>query len=289
MKSKLLIAAGVLFLTMGLFVGVVGAQNDAATQGALLYDKWWGVTGADAPTTDHPLWATQSSNTRSGKDTWRCKECHGWDYKGVDGAYGSGSHMTGFAGVYDSRTKSVDELVAALKGGTNADHDFSAVMDDTALNNLAAFIQGVQDDSLYIDYDAKTALNGNAGKGAVLYEDTCAKCHGADGTELNFHTPEDPEYVGTVAAGNPQEFFHKAIYGQPGSDPAMIGGLEAGWSLDQIANVLAYAQTLPTGAADAAPATLPATGGVPFNPSWLLMLGGVASLGIGLLGLRKKA
>jgi len=38
-----------------------------------------------------PLWATQSSNTRSGKDTWRCKECHGWDYMGVDGAYGSGS------------------------------------------------------------------------------------------------------------------------------------------------------------------------------------------------------
>jgi len=23
------------------------------------------------------------SNPRTGADTWRCKECHGWDYKGV--------------------------------------------------------------------------------------------------------------------------------------------------------------------------------------------------------------
>jgi thiosulfate dehydrogenase len=24
------------------------------------------------------LWASQSSNTRDGSTTWRCKECHGW-------------------------------------------------------------------------------------------------------------------------------------------------------------------------------------------------------------------
>ncbi|MFQ5408280.1 MAG: hypothetical protein ACE5FI_07670, partial [Anaerolineales bacterium] len=66
-------------------------------RGGLLYDKWWVPLGLDQPEDDHPLWATQDSNTRSGKDTWRCKECHGWDYQGVDGAYGGGSHMTGFA------------------------------------------------------------------------------------------------------------------------------------------------------------------------------------------------
>ena len=54
--------------------------------GARLYDSYFGETGLAAPTTDHPLWATRpdmSSNPRTGKDTWRCKECHGWDYKGV--------------------------------------------------------------------------------------------------------------------------------------------------------------------------------------------------------------
>jgi thiosulfate dehydrogenase len=52
-----------------------------------LYDSWWTVTGTDRPTTDQPLWQTQTTNTRTGADTWRCKECHGWDYQGKDGAY----------------------------------------------------------------------------------------------------------------------------------------------------------------------------------------------------------
>ncbi|MBI4316176.1 MAG: hypothetical protein HY679_09580, partial [Chloroflexi bacterium] len=79
-------------------------------RGGLLYDTWWEVIdsekghseameGMSEPTTDHPLWKTQTTNTRTGPDTWRCKECHGWDYKGVDGAYGGGSHKTGFAGI----------------------------------------------------------------------------------------------------------------------------------------------------------------------------------------------
>src|SRR3990172_1061139 len=75
-------------------------------RGGLLYDEWWVVIAedeaeahmAEGPATDHPLWKTQTTNTRTGADTWRCKECHGWDYKGVDGAYGSGSHQTGFKG-----------------------------------------------------------------------------------------------------------------------------------------------------------------------------------------------
>ncbi|MFQ5613837.1 MAG: c-type cytochrome, partial [Anaerolineae bacterium] len=270
MKSKLFVAAGLLLLLLGLFVGVAGAQDDAVIQGGLLYDKWWKVVGADEPTTDHPLWATQSTNTRSGADTWRCKECHGWDYKGKDGAYGSGSHFTGFPGVFDARTKSVDEIVAALKGGSNSDHDFSTVMDDAALNNLAVFIQNVLDQSQYIDYATKSPIGGDAANGQVLFADNCALCHGEDGTDLNFHTPDDPEYVGTVAAGNPQEFLHKAHYGQPGSTPRMIAGLEKGWTTDQIVDVLAFVRTLPTGAAEE-PATLPVSGGVLPDPSLLLL------------------
>ncbi len=284
MKSKLLIAAGVFLLTLGLFVGVVSAQNEAIIQGGLLYDKWWTVTGADEPTTDHPLWATQSTNTRSGADTWRCKECHGWDYMGADGAYGSGSHFTGFPGVFGARSKSVDELTAALKGDTNPDHDFSTVMDDTALTNLAAFIQSTLDYTQYVDYSSKTVIGGDAANGQVLYADGCALCHGDDGTKLNFHDPDEPEYVGTIAVDNPQEFLHKALYGQPGSEPMMMGSIQKGWTIEQTADILAYAQTLPTGEE---PAALPATGGVPFDVSLLLIAGGALSLGAGLLRRRK--
>jgi len=109
-------------------------------RGGQLYDTWWAVVAeaeedehshdehedaAGAPEGDHPLWATQTTNERSGPDTWRCKECHGWDYKGADGAYGSGSHFTGFPGVFGSKDKDQAEILAAMHGSTNPDHDFS--------------------------------------------------------------------------------------------------------------------------------------------------------------------
>src|SRR3990172_5236428 len=62
--------------------------------GGRLYDDWIKTSGVATPSGNSTLWAGQTTNTRSGKDTWRCKECHGWDYKGKDGAYSKGSHLT---------------------------------------------------------------------------------------------------------------------------------------------------------------------------------------------------
>ncbi len=218
-------------------------------RGGQLYDEWWVVTGADAPADDHPLWAQQSNNTRSGADTWRCKECHGWDYLGNEGAYASGSHMTGFPGVLSAQSKSDDELVAALTGGTNADHDFSAMLDPQALADIVAFIhEGPVDDRDYIDYTTKTPLNADIDYGMVWFENICSECHGPEGTDLNFGSAEEPEYIGTIATENPQEFLHKAHFGQPGSDPEMpITFEDYGWSIEDVVNILSYAQTLPTG------------------------------------------
>ncbi|MBU4225261.1 MAG: cytochrome c, partial [Chloroflexi bacterium] len=76
-----------------------------------------------------------------------------------------------------------------------------------------------------------------------LFESACAACHGADGKLINFGDETAPEFVGTIAIDNPWEFFHKVSFGQPGT--AMPSGFENGWSLEDIANVLAYAQSLP--------------------------------------------
>jgi hypothetical protein len=65
-----------------------------------------------------------------------------------------------------------------------------------------------------------------------------------DGKKINFGTDTEPEFFGTVAADNPWEFFHKATLGQPGEP--MPRGLALEWTLEQIADLLAYAQTLPT-------------------------------------------
>ena len=222
---------------------VVMVEGDVVT-GGLLYDKWWSVLELDEPAGDNPVWARQTTNERSGADTWRCKECHGWDYKGSEGAYGSGSHFTGFTGVFNAQSKSVEDLVAQLSGQTNPDHDFS-VMGEEAMAALVAFItEGLDDYTPLIDAD-KNAVGGDSADGETQYASTCAACHGTDGTTLNFGSDDEPEYVGTIAVDNPWEFFHKIRAGQPGTQ--MPSAIANGWSLEDVLNLLSFAQTLPSG------------------------------------------
>ncbi|MFQ5613414.1 MAG: c-type cytochrome [Anaerolineae bacterium] len=212
-------------------------------RGGVLYDKWWPPLGLDTPAGDHPLWATQSTNARSGADTWRCKECHGWDYKGADGAYGSGSHFTGFAGVLSAVDKGPGYVLGALQGETDPDHDFSTVMDEQALTDLALFIlEETMDYDPFVGPD-KMALGGDLALGEELFQD-CADCHGPQGTAINFKNVAEPEYVGGLAQDNPWEFLHKLRFGQP-TEPDMPSAVDIGWSEDEQLAVLAYAQSLP--------------------------------------------
>lgn len=87
------------------------------------------------------------------------------------------------------------------------------------------------------------SVSGDPAHGRELFNGTCAACHGVDGKAINFHDAEEPEYVGTVASENPWEFFHKASFGQPGAP--MPVGRALGWTMQDIADVLSYAQTLP--------------------------------------------
>jgi thiosulfate dehydrogenase len=229
--------------------GTVAAQSPSPSSiaaGGKLYDTWWkAVPGVKEPVGDHPLWATQTTNKRKGLDTWRCKECHGWDYQGKEGAYGSGSHKTGFPGVMATQAKSVDQLKAILKGSTNPKHDFSSALDDTASTNLATFLKyGLVDLKPVIDPKTKKPVKADGAHGKQLAV-LCAACHGPDGKKLNFGKPTEPEYVGTIANENPWEFLHKVRVGQPASDPPMPTGVEMGWKLQDVLDILAYSQTLP--------------------------------------------
>jgi thiosulfate dehydrogenase len=224
-----------------------GATATSIAAGGRLYDKWWKEdTGATEPTADHALWGLQTTNTRSGSTTWRCKECHGWDYKGKGGAYSSGSHYTGFVGVYRAgATMSKEDLIAVLQGGTDYRHDFSGVLSQQAIENLADFLKyGLINDTQYIDYATKTPVNADVTRGETLYQQTCSGCHGSDGKQLNFGTAEAPEYIGSLADDNPWEFIHKVRAGQPGT--TMPAAIENGWSIQDVIDVLGYAQTLPT-------------------------------------------
>jgi thiosulfate dehydrogenase len=190
-------------------------------RGGRMYDRFWAEAGVE-PTTDHPLWALQSSNTRTGSTTWRCKECHGWDYKGAAGAYGPGnSHFTGFGGIFGTAltAQGVVELLADPAG-----HDYrSQGLTYGDLWDLAKFVVNGQIDT--DDILVGPLFNGDATNGATLFasgvggqDPGCAACHGADGMTPPLGHPEFDEFPQVIARENPWEFQHKVRFGQPGHE-----------------------------------------------------------------------
>jgi thiosulfate dehydrogenase len=182
-------------------------------EGGRLYDKWWVEYNLKVPTSKHP--AYPAAGKKKGADTWRCKECHGWDYKGRDGLYGTGSHFTGIRGIQAFQGKSPEAVVRILKDHR---HGFDAVMYDRALRLIAGFVvEGQLDMDKYIERGSKKA-RGDASRGRQLFMDNCFRCHGETGQDINVaHDPADREYVGTVARANPWEALHKIRNGHPGA------------------------------------------------------------------------
>jgi cytochrome c553 len=215
------------------------------SRGGQLYDNWWKATVySQKPTEDQPLWKTQSTNKRSGYSTFRCKECHGWDYKGKDGAYKKGSHHTGFKDVYEaSRRMSLKELEGSLKGSIK-DHDFSGQLSEDDIADFALFMKyGIIDLVQFLNTDG-SPIGGDIMAGQDFFTKNCmTECHGPDGTAINFGDEEKPQFVGTVANKNPWELIHKVRAGQPGT--RMSSGIINKWSDEDIRNLLTYVQTLP--------------------------------------------
>jgi thiosulfate dehydrogenase len=231
-------------------VAVVSASPSpgfGVTPGAQLYDKWYAAAGVPAPQGDMPIWSRQSTNTRSGAETWRCAECHGWDYQGREGAYASGSHYTGFPSLLRQSDPLTDvQILAHLKGVNDPQHDFSAYLDDFSLRALASFLKnGLIDDRQYIDPVSLQVIDGDLQNGKKLYTETCSACHGEDGKQIVFRTEGVDEYLGSVAERDPWRFLHRTRFGVAGTP--MPAGYDLGWTPADGRDILMYTQTLPTG------------------------------------------
>ena len=210
----------------------------AIARGGQLYDNWMAVMEADKPKATHP--AYPKAGKKKGASTWRCKECHGWDYMGKDGAYAKGSHYTGIKGVRAMVGMNLNKIHDIIMDKT---HGFTKQqMTHSAMEKLALFLsKGQVDNDKYIDRKSKVA-RGNVKRGAAIFQTVCAVCHGFDGKEINFKDPPKAEFVGTVCSKNPWEGLHKIRFGQPGV--GMVALIALG--IDTAVDILAYCQTLPT-------------------------------------------
>lgn len=199
--------------------------------GGRLYDDWQVHTGGQRQALPHPAYPPNAYYASAAAETWRCKECHGWDYMGNQGQYANGNHATGIRGIRAFAGAEPEKIIALLRSST---HLFGAVLKHRDLQDLANFVRYGQIDMDTL-IDPRTGLSrGDATRGAAHYRTICASCHGLEGRSVA------KRHVGRVTREDPWHAAHNMLNGHPDDtmpalreiDPKVIG------------DILAHMQTL---------------------------------------------
>lgn len=200
--------------------------------GGRLYDDWQAQAEGQRQALPHPAYPRNAYYADVAPLTWRCKECHGWDYKGNQGQFATGHHATGIKGIRAMSGVEPDRIMAILRNGS---HLYGAVLKYRDLQDLANFVShGQVDMDAMIDPRSRLA-RGDATRGAAHYRSICAGCHGLEGRSIA------KRHVGRVAKEDPWASLHAMLNGHP--DDTMPALRE----IDQktIMDILAHIQALP--------------------------------------------
>jgi len=199
-------------------------------RGGRLYDNWQAEEGSRRPALPHPSYPRTAHYANDVQLTWRCKECHGWDYQGSLGDYASGQHATGIKGIRGLAGADPAQIETILR---NTTHQYGTVLKDRDLRDLANFVrQGQVDMNAVIDRQTKLA-RGDAKRGAGYYQTICAGCHGGGGKRIT--SP-----LGRLATANPWGVLHMMLNGHPDEKMPALRELDQYVLID----ILAYAQGL---------------------------------------------
>lgn len=227
-------AAVALVLVLPLAPVALAEEVSVLAQGGRLYDKWYKVIIAEAPAVTHPAYPGDKKYAKKPKSNWRCKECHGWDGLGVDGAYAKGKHFTGIKGISGMKGANPAKIAAVLADST---HAYADKMSGQEMTKLAMFVsRGQIDMNRFIDSATKSVKDGNAAQGAAYYSTICANCRGVKGD-----MPKDMGKTLGKQMGNPWEVIHKILNGQPGEQMPALRALDRRIVVD----IMAHLATLP--------------------------------------------
>ena len=199
--------------------------------GGRLFDDWQVHTGGQRQALPHPSYPLKAYFANAASETWRCKECHGWDYKGNQGRNASGIHATGIKGIRAMAGADPEKIVGILRSSV---HIFGAVMKYRDLQDLANFVSYGQLDMDAL-IDPRTGLaRGDATRGAAHYRTMCAGCHGLEGRYVG------KRFVGRLTREDPWHAVHTILNGHP--DDAMPALREIDHKV--VGDILAHMQTL---------------------------------------------
>ena len=222
--------------------------------GGLMYDLFWAQqTGFDQADPNLAIFAASSN-------FFRCKQCHGWDGLGSQGAYASRAPKTSRPNVsaLNLRTiaaqESPQQLFDALerssgRRGLEADlasydpatnptvgdlmPDYGEILTDAQIWDLVRYlkVEALDTSELYditivgaypsgVVTYSNIGEGGDAARGHELFQSTCAFCHGFDGAEI---LVDGGSYtVGRHLRAKPYEDQHKIKFGQPGTSMISI-------------------------------------------------------------------
>ncbi len=231
-----------IFSLVGLLAGlaiqtplVQAAENlSSIARGGRLYDNWYVEVRDRAPMTTHPAYPKNGYFARDPEATWRCKECHGWDYLGDKGAYRRGPHYTGIKGIRGMSGAPQERIVEILKDDS---HRYGDLLDERDLRDLANFVaDGLVDMRDYID-EASGEVKADNTKGAAYFDSICGNCHGSDGQTFKEIPP-----LGRIAIVDPWQSMHKILNGHPGENMPALRAFDN----EIVVQILAHTQMLPT-------------------------------------------
>ena len=215
------------------FLQTLPSVNLAASiaNGGRLYDDWQAHAGGQRQALPHPAYPPKAYYADVAPSTWRCKECHGWDYKGNQGQYASGNHATGIKGIRALIGVDPEQIMAIMRNST---HRYGAVLKYRDLHDLANFVSFGQID-MDAAIDSRTRIaRGDASRGAAHYRTMCAGCHGLEGRFVA------KRHVGRASLDDPWHSLHNILNGHPDDTMPALREIERKTAID----ILTYIQTL---------------------------------------------